>query len=495
MALTSSEVNYLVYRYLQESGFKHSSFTFANESLICKSDFSDAEVAPGALVSFLQKGLQYMELEAHAREDGTEMNCDERFSLLRPHMCKARSKEASAATSEKIREIRWSDVCCLVAHTAEVFTCAWNPKFDVIASGSGDSTVRVWKIPEGRCRSSVGESVSKNAKLLRHGRTDIGDGTSEGQAAASGGDKNSKGGKEKKKASYDVTTLDWNPDGVRMATGSYDGKARIFSTSKDDALFTLSGHEGPVFSIKWNPKGTLLVSGSADMCAIVWEGRTGEIKQKWSLHNAPVLDVDWRDHTTFASCSADKTILLCRVGKDSALTTWEGHKDEINTVRWDPSRSMLASCSDDTTAKIWTTSDSEKCFRSFELHTKEIYSVRWSPAATKKSSILATASFDNTVRIWDVMRDTCLHALSKHSYPVYSVNFSPDGDFLASGSYDQNLFVWSVSTGALVRTYKGKGGIFEVSWNHAGDKIAACFSDSTLCVVDFKRTGVKRYRS
>ena len=49
-------------------GFVHSAFTFANESLVAKSSIADANVPPGALITFLQKGLQYVEIEAHMLE-------------------------------------------------------------------------------------------------------------------------------------------------------------------------------------------------------------------------------------------------------------------------------------------------------------------------------------------------------------------------------------------------------------------------------------------
>jgi transducin (beta)-like 1 len=68
MAITSDEVNFLVYRYLQESGFLHSAFTFAYESQLAKSSVINTELPPGALVSFLQKGLQYVGIEAHINE-------------------------------------------------------------------------------------------------------------------------------------------------------------------------------------------------------------------------------------------------------------------------------------------------------------------------------------------------------------------------------------------------------------------------------------------
>jgi hypothetical protein len=68
MAVTSEEVNFLVYRYLQESGFSHSAFSFFHESTIPRSNINGAHVPPGALISLLQRGLQYKEMEIHLNE-------------------------------------------------------------------------------------------------------------------------------------------------------------------------------------------------------------------------------------------------------------------------------------------------------------------------------------------------------------------------------------------------------------------------------------------
>jgi hypothetical protein len=66
--LTSEEVNFLIYRYLLENGFVHSGFVFGHESLVAKSNIGSAEVPPAALISFIQKGLQYTELESHLND-------------------------------------------------------------------------------------------------------------------------------------------------------------------------------------------------------------------------------------------------------------------------------------------------------------------------------------------------------------------------------------------------------------------------------------------
>jgi hypothetical protein len=263
----------------------------------------------------------------------------------------AKAVDAIIDREDELTNAKVSEVLELKMHQSEVFMCAWNSVFtDMIATGSGDASARIWKMGGPKATHGLGP-----VKLLPHGT----------------------GPRDRK--NKDVTTLEWSSDGKLLATGSYDGVARVWGLN-GALVHTLRGHKGPIFSLKWNKTGNYLLSGSYDKTTIVWDVSSGSgfIKQQFEDHQAPALDVDWKDDDTFASCSTDKTVHICRVGSERPLKTYSGHTDEVNAVKWDPSGSLLASCSDDCTAKVWdVNSDSKEPMYDFKSHQQEIYTVKW----------------------------------------------------------------------------------------------------------------------
>ncbi|KFO35612.1 F-box-like/WD repeat-containing protein TBL1XR1 [Fukomys damarensis] len=440
MSITSDEVNFLVYRYLQESGFSHSAFTFGIESHISQSNINGTLVPPAALISILQKGLQYVEAEISINEQNPPKNGETTVN-----------GEENGAHTMKLGLGFALQADGNASQAASLITAF---RLEGLPRASGDSTARIWNLNE---NSSGGPTQLVLRHCIREGGHDV-------------------------PSNKDVTSLDWNSDGTLLATGSYDGFARIW-TEDGNLASTLGQHKGPIFALKWNKKGNYILSAGVDKTTIIWDAHTGEAKQQFPFHSAPALDVDWQNNTTFASCSTDMCIHVCRLGCDRPVKTFQGHTNEVNAIKWDPSGMLLASCSDDMTLKIWSMKQ-DSCVHDLQAHSKEIYTIKWSPTGPATSNpnasiMLASASFDSTVRLWDVERGVCIHTLTKHQEPVYSVAFSPDGKYLASGSFDKCVHIWDTQSGSLVHSYRGTGGIFEVCWNARGDKVGASASDGS----------------
>ena len=77
-----------------------------------------------------------------------------------------------------------------------------------------------------------------------------------------------------------------------------------------------------------------------------------------------------------------------------------------------------------------------------------MYGVSFSP----RGDLIATGSWDETARIWDAATGTCLVTLAGHDYTVRAVAFSPSGALLATASSDATGGLWDVASGAHLAT-------------------------------------------
>jgi len=358
----------------------------------------------------------------------------------------------------------------------QVFVCAWNPTFPhLVATGSKDATARVWNL------SNAAENL-----VLQH-------------TPAS--------------SERDITCLDWSRDGLYLATGCYDSILRVW-TQDGNLYMTHPQHQGPIFATRFSRSGKWLLSASLDGTACVWDVEEKRLFMQFRCHEECCLDVDWLDDSTFASCGADHMIHILQIGRQDPILTLRGHTDEVNQIKYNISTQLLASCSDDATARVWNLSDASLkgdvdqipglCAT---LHTSSILlqghkdsigSIAWCPArGFDERVILASASFDGTARLWEVRTNQCIFEFSDHQRAAYTLTFSPDGSFFGTGSGDGWVRFYNVQTGAQIWSWSAgpqQPGIYEIEWQQAGpmNRVALCLESGEVGIVDTKELNMRK---
>ncbi|KAJ3454402.1 hypothetical protein MRS44_018296 [Fusarium solani] len=160
---------------------------------------------------------------------------------------------------------------------------------------------------------------------------------------------------------------------------------------------------------------------------------------------------------------------------DACLSTLEGHSGSVYSVVFSHNSKVVASASEDNTARVWSM-ETGKCEHVLEGHSGSVNSVVFS----HDSKIIVSASADKTVRIWSMETGRCEHVLEGHSGSVNSVVFSHDSKIMASASNDGTVRIWSMETGRCKHVLEGhRGEVRLVVFSHDSKIMASASDDGT----------------
>lgn len=164
--------------------------------------------------------------------------------------------------------------------------------------------------------------------------------------------------------------------------------------------------------------------------------------------------------------------------------TLNGYGTEVQSLAFSGDNKTLISGGTNGIVDIWNWHTGE-LLRTFKAHTEAIWSVAISPDGQR----LATGSWDHAVKLWDLQQlesqyfnHSPQHILLGHQEKVQSVAFSPDGQTLASGDFGGGVKLWNVENGGLVGTFKGHQAWVNVAFNPQNHTLITGSFDDTLKV-------------
>ncbi len=364
-------------------------------------------------------------------------------------------------------------------HTKTIFSVAFSPDGNTLASGSVDRTIKLWDV------------VNNEELVTLSGHADWINSVAfspDGNILASSSDDrtiklwdvvNNEELVTLSRHTSIVNSVAFSPDGTTLASAScaklhgsgscIEGEIMLWDVATGQERVTLRGHSDGINSVAFSPDGTTLASGSFDATIKLWDVAAGEQLSTLSNQIFDVFSVVFSpDGTTLASATM-REIKLWDVATSQELSTYSGYIGAVFSVAFSPDGQTLASgsCANrgehgsciEGEIKLWDVATGQERV-TLRGHTRWIESVAFSP----DGNTLASASRDRTIKLWDVVNNEELVTLSGHTSIVNSVAFSPDGNILASAScgnivFDEcdegEIMLWDVATGQDHTAFSG----------------------------------------
>jgi WD40 repeat protein len=246
-----------------------------------------------------------------------------------------------------------------------------------------------------------------------------------------------------------ITSIMVDRDNRFLVSGSLDNRAKLWDLAKHKELMTLSGHDDAVWSVAVSPNGELIATGSWDNRIWLWDRATGKKLRVMQGHNGGILSLAFSpDGQWLASGSEDRTARLWDVGTGQHVLTLPGHQDDVVSVAFVGTEGHHRIATGDRTGEVrlW---DIDSIGEREELitlrgHEQPVSSLAFST----DGRLLATASWDNSIRLWDLQAKNSLRLLPGHEDSITNVKFSPDGRLFASSSKDGTILLWDTAVWA-----------------------------------------------